>query len=123
MTTDGNEELERLRQQLREVIIERDRLLAENCRLHKDYPRRPQALGQASLPLIEANVVPSTTAESGIGPATINKESPLVLRQNKLLPKSTGCLINTVTVNSYLVGLIFQHDDGLLTARDVPHYH
>lgn len=54
MASDNRDELERLRRQLSEVTAERDRLLAENCRLRRGYSRSPQESGQMSLPLTSA---------------------------------------------------------------------
>ena len=50
MTADDKEELERLCRQLEEVTAERDRLLAENRRLRRDYSISPQESVQVSLP-------------------------------------------------------------------------
>jgi len=54
-----NDELERLRRQLAAVTAERDKLLAENRRLRRDYSTGPQAAGEVSLP-------PATTKEDNL---------------------------------------------------------
>ncbi|MBI2859479.1 MAG: restriction endonuclease subunit R, partial [Chloroflexi bacterium] len=78
MTVDDKEELERLRRQLQEITAERDKLLAENRRLHRgdsigsQAPARvsppPATMGHGSL---------SVTSKLTTGSGAINHESPL----------------------------------------------
>ncbi len=50
ITADDNKELEQLRRQLQEVTSERDKLLAENQRLRRNYSTGSQTVGKVSLP-------------------------------------------------------------------------
>jgi len=75
---DDKEELERLRRQLEEVTTERDKLLAENRRLHRDRSISPQEPGKVSLS--PASVRPDSspvTGKQATGSLIVNNESPL----------------------------------------------
>jgi len=69
---DKNEELERLRRQLVEVTAERDKLLAENRRLRRDYSTGAQGSGKVSLP--SSSMKPDSLP---VTPVAINNDSPL----------------------------------------------
>jgi len=78
MVANNIEELERLRRQLKEITAERDRLLAENHRLRRDYSIRPEEPGQISLSLTSTSPgsLPATT-EPDPRSMAVNNESPL----------------------------------------------
>jgi len=73
-----DEELERLRRQLAEVTAERDKLLAENRRLRRDYSIGAQAAGKVSLPpsgmKSDSLIVTGKVATDSV---PINDDSPL----------------------------------------------
>ena len=78
MMADDKEELERLRRQLEEVTAERDKLLAENRRLRRDYSISPQKPGKVSLS--PASMRPDSlpvTGKPATGSLIVNNESPL----------------------------------------------
>jgi len=73
-----SEELERLRRQLAAVTAERDKLLAENRRLRRNYSISPQAPGKVNLS--PASMGPDSspvTRKPATGSVAINSESPL----------------------------------------------
>ena len=75
---DDKEELERVRRQLEEVTTERDKLLAENRRLHRDRSISPQEPGKVSRS--PASVRPDSspvTGKQATGSLIVNNESPL----------------------------------------------
>jgi len=78
MMAGNSEELERMRRQLAAVTAERDKLLAENWRLRRNYSTGSQATGKVSLP--PSSMKPDSLPVTG-KPATdsvaINNESPL----------------------------------------------
>jgi len=78
MTANDRIELERLRRQVEKLTAERDRLLAENRHLHRDYSISPQESGNMSLPLasMRPDSLPVAGKPSGIS-VTVNNESPL----------------------------------------------
>ncbi len=78
MTVDDKEELERLRRQLQYVTAERDRLLAENRRLHRDSPISPIVPGKVSPPpatMGQGSL--SVTGKLTSSPGAINHDSPM----------------------------------------------
>ncbi len=78
MVANNSEELEWLRRQLKEITAERDRLLSEIRRLHRDYSIKPEELGQISLSLTGTSPasLPAAT-EPATGSMAVNNESPL----------------------------------------------
>jgi superfamily II DNA or RNA helicase len=78
MTADDKEELERLRRQLDEVTAERDRLLAENHRIRRDYSISSQKSGKVILPLtgMGPGDLPVTGKPAAVS-AAVNNESSL----------------------------------------------
>ncbi|MDD4987131.1 MAG: hypothetical protein PHQ43_15445, partial [Dehalococcoidales bacterium] len=77
MIADKNEELEQLRRQLAAVTAERDKLLAENRRLRRDYSTGLQAPGKVNLPpsSIKSDSLPPGKRATDLVP--INNDSPL----------------------------------------------
>jgi len=72
VTADDRKELERVRHQLQEVTAERDKLLAENHRLHHEFGS-PQKSNSANRSIL----VSATSSPSATGSAAINNEFPL----------------------------------------------
>ena len=72
VTADDRKELERVLRQLEGVTAERDKLLAENRRLRREFGRP-----QKSNPANRSNLVSTTSSPSATGSTAINSESPL----------------------------------------------
>ena len=78
MAADDKQELERLRRQLAAITAERDKLLAENRRLRRNYSTGSQAVGNVSLP--PSNMKTASLPLAGkraTDSVPINNDSPL----------------------------------------------